>query len=125
MMEMDSAPIPAMRDVPAECPDDKHHRVVDGWAFSEVEKVDQIVLDLMKDRREEGISQNAHIGGDTTDPVEPAEPHHSRYREYDEHGTHRVLVGKDRNVLHELLLAPADPAPDAAGFLFFASRHLA
>ena len=36
----------------------------------------------------------------------------------------RVLVRESKSALHESFLNPAHPAPDAAGFLFFASRHL-
>ena len=41
------------------------------------------------------------------------------------HGPHRVLVRESRSALHESFLNPADPAPNAAGFLFLANHHRA
>ena len=52
VVQMDASSVPAVRDVAPRRPDGEHHGVVRGPAPSEIEPVDEVVLNLVKNAAE-------------------------------------------------------------------------
>ena len=80
-------------------PDQRHHQVVRHGALAEVHRVDQVVLQLVGQRGEEGVEQQARPPGQLAADVQGRRTEHAEQGEGENSGAERVLMLQDRVAL--------------------------